>query len=197
MDSTGIYENLPLRVSSDLSSENLQNGNSNSEVTHPVSPISQTTTVPPPTTKIVTSSSGPDGLSSTKKQINSSLPASKKRKSTSEIPKTSSANFQTFLAKIKPRSSRSSSFEMCDRKKKKGEGADDERKATKNEESEDDLDAGEETQLTSQKIVNQHSTPTAGFDDGYGSCNSSPHGSGKHLYDLILFKKIKYKKKNK
>lgn len=66
---------------------------------------------------------------------------------------------------------------MCDRKKKKGEGADDERKATKNEESEDDLDAGEETELTSQKIVNQHSTPTAGFDDGYGSCNSSPHGS--------------------
>lgn len=182
MDSTGIYENLPLRVSSDLSPENLQNGNSNSEVTHPVSPISQTTTtVPLPLTKIVTSSSGPDGLSSTKKLLNSSLPASKKRKSTSEIPKTSSANFQSFLAKIKPRSSRSSSFELCDRKKKKGEGAEEERTGVKNEEIEDDLDAGEETQLTSQKIVNQHSTPTAGFDDGYGSCNSSPHGSGKYL----------------
>lgn len=24
-----------------------------------------------------------------------------------------------------------------------------------------------------------HSTPSSAFDDGYGSCNSSPHGSGK------------------
>lgn len=26
-----------------------------------------------------------------------------------------------------------------------------------------------------------HSTPTSTFDDGYGSCNSTPQGSGKYL----------------
>lgn len=166
MDSTGIYENLPLRVPSDLS-ENLQNGNT--EITHPVSPVS--TTAP-------TSASGPDGLSLTKK-------SAKKRKSTSEIPKTSSTNFQSFLSKIKPKSSRGSSFEMCDRKKKvkdeKKMGEEEKMDVTEEQRNDEDLDkdgeASEEIQLT-QKYVNTHSTPTSGFDDGYGSCNSSPHGSG-------------------
>lgn len=35
--------------------------------------------------------------------------------------------------------------------------------------------------------TNQHSTPTSTFDDGYESCNSTPHGSGEFFLSNIDF----------
>lgn len=38
-----------------------------------------------------------------------------------------------------------------------------------------------------QKIETQHSTPTSGLDDGYGSCNSTPHGPGESIFCTFLW----------
>lgn len=92
------------------------------------------------------------------------------RKSVPDIQK---SGFQSFLAKIRPKSSKSS-YEMRDKKSPEEEEKlkDDERIVLDEQKGEE----VEDTQIVSQKT---HSTPTSGFDDGYGSCNSSPHGSGK------------------
>ena len=45
---------------------------------------------------------------------------------------------------------------------------------------------GDEEVKSQQRMVNQHSTPTSTFDDGYESCNSTPQGSGKSTFDARL-----------
>lgn len=74
-----------------------------------------------------------------------------------------------FVAKRNETRSRDSS--SPDEEDKLKAETDEERDESKNEEVED-------AQTISLKT---HSTPTSGFDDGYGSCNSSPHGSGKFI----------------
>lgn len=109
----------------------------------------------------------------------------KKRKSTSEIQKP----IQNNILKNNPKSSKSLSEMVLSNKtqnevnangeKRKSESSEtikalgDGQKSSKSTKTANEEDAGE------TKPGVQHSTPTSTFDDGYESCNSTPHGSGK------------------
>lgn len=96
------------------------------------------------------------------------------------VPDIQRSGFQSFLAKLRPKPSRSS-YEMRDKKSPEEEEKlkEDDRILLEENKSEE----VDDTQTVSQKT---HSTPTSGFDDGYGSCNSSPHGSGEFIFTITF-----------
>lgn len=103
-----------------------------------------------------------------------SVKTSKKRKSASEIPR-----LHNSVSKGRPSKSVSETFSST--KREESTSSSSETLKAANEDVFSSYEASPKTSKSDGKAAHKlvtHSTPTSTLDDGYESCNSTPHGSG-------------------